>query len=148
MAYRNQEHYSDPTAGTAMGQAMREYRTQQKENWKRKHEIKNRNKVYVVSRYAGDIAKNVETAIRCCRFVIEQGKMPLASHLIYPQMLRDEIPEEREMGTLFGLALLRLCDEVWIFKDHNGLSPGMAAEEQEARRLEKPIRYYNPEVIP
>ena len=146
MAYKNHEGYSDSTAGAALGQVMREYRARQRENWNRRYEIRNRPKVYVVSRYAGDVERNVAAAIRCCQFAINQGCMPIASHLLYPRMLDDGKPEERELGTVFGLALLALCDQVWVFTDGRGLSPGMAAEEHEAKRLGKPIRYYDLEV--
>ena len=70
-----------------------------------------------------------------------------ASHLMCSALLRNDIPEERVMGTQFGLALLAVCDEIRIFDDGTGMSDGMAAEESEARRLEKPIHYYSLEVI-
>lgn len=146
MTYKNFEGYSDPTAGQAMSKVMREYRARQKETWNRRYEIRNRPRVYVASRYAGDVERNVAAAVRCCQFAIRRGCMPIASHLLYPQMLHDNIPEERELGTVFGLALLALCDEVWFFTDGDGLSPGMAAEEHEAKRLGKPIRYFDLEV--
>ena len=146
MAYKNFEGYSDPTAGQAMSKVMREYRARQKETWNRRYEIRNRPRVYVASRYAGDVERNVAAAVRCCQFAIRRGCMPIASHLLYPQILQDNIPEERELGTVFGLALLALCDEVWFFTDGDGLSPGMAAEEREAKRLGKPIRYFDLEV--
>ncbi len=146
MAYKNHEGYSDPTAGKAMSQIMRDYRVRQKETWNRSYEIRNRPKVYVASRYAGNVERNVAAAIRCCRFIIRKGCMPVASHLLYPQVLDDGKPEERELGTQFGLALLALCDEVWIFTDGSGLSPGMEAEEHGAKKLGKPIRYFDLEV--
>lgn len=146
MAYKNFEGYSDPTAGQAMSKVMREYRARQKETWNRRYEIRNRPRVYVASRYAGDVERNVAAAVRCCQFAIRRGCMPIASHLLYPQILQDNIPEEQELGTVLGLALLALCDEVWIFTDGDGLSPGMAAEEYEAKRLGKPIRYFDLEV--
>ena len=40
---------------------------------------------------------------------------------------------------LFGLALLRMCDEVWVFGD---VSPGVAQEIEEAKRLKKQVRYF------
>ena len=146
MTYKNHEGYSDPTAGMAMSRVMRQYRKRQKENWNRRYEIRNRPKVYVASRYAGNVKQNVAAAIRCCQFAIQKGCMPIASHLLYPQMLHDDDPTERELGTGFGLALLALCDEVWIFTDKSGLSPGMEAEEYEAKRLGKLIRYFDLEV--
>ena len=146
MAYKNHEGYSDPTAGTAIANIMREYHVQRKESRKRLNEIRNRPKVYVVSRYAGDVESNRAAAIRCCRFTIRQGCMPVASHLLYPQMLDDDKTEDRELGTAFGLVLLAMCDQVWVFTKDGVLSPGMVNEEREAKRLGKPIRYFDLEV--
>ena len=143
MGYKNHEGYSDPTTGAALANIMREYRAQRKESWKRQYEMRNRPKVYVVSRYAGDVEKNVADAIRCCRFVMARRMIPVASHLLYPAMCDDSVPEERELGTMMGLALLAVCDQVWIFTDGGYLSPGMQAEEREAKRLKKPIRYFD-----
>lgn len=139
MGYKNAEGYPDPTASAAMSQIMREDR-------KRQRGIRRRLKIYVVSRYAGDIEANIAAAIRCCQYVIKNGGTPIASHLLYPQMLNDNDPRQREMGLAFGLELLVLCDEVWVFSDETGLSTGMRAEEAEAKRRGKPIRYYRLEV--
>lgn len=139
MGYKNAEGYPAPTASAAMSQIMREDR-------KRPWEIRRRLKIYVVSRYAGDIEANIAAAIRCCQYVIKIGGMPIASHLLYPQMLNDKDLRQREMGLAFGLELLDLCDEVWVFSDETGLSTGMRAEEAEAKRRGKPIRYYRLEV--
>ena len=132
--YRNSEGYADPTAGTAMRRMMKEYRQRQKQHYA----DKNRRKVYVASRYAGNVEANVKAATRYCRLVIDRGYMPIASHLLYPQILHDDDPAERELGMLFGLALLRDCDEVWVFGE---VSPGVAREIEEAKRLQKRIRF-------
>ncbi|MDD4688533.1 MAG: hypothetical protein PHE51_02150 [Eubacteriales bacterium] len=137
--YKNSEGYSDPTAGIAIGRVMREYKLEQKEKWRRQHELKNRPKVYVASKYAGDINSNVANAIRYCQYVIEKKCMPVASHLTYPVMLNDADPHEREMGLMFGLALLAICDEVWCFGE---ISQGMELEINEAKRLGKKICYF------
>lgn len=139
MGYKNAEGYPDPTACTALNHILRDDR-------KRQREIRHRPKIYVVSRYAGDVGGNIAAAIRCCQYVIRNGGMPIASHLLYPQMLNDNDTREREMGLAFGLELLALCDEIWIFSDETGLSTGMRAEEAEAKRRKKPIRYYRLEV--
>ena len=133
--FKNHEGYADPTAGLAMSRLMKEYRMQQK----KRYADKNRRKVYVASRYAGDVGRNTAAAITYCRRVISEGYMPVASHLLYPQMLNDDDPEERNLGLLFGLALLRMCDEVWVF---GAISPGVAQEIEEAKRLKKQIRYF------
>lgn len=133
--YKNSEGYADPTAGSAMSRIMKEYRQKQK----KRYADKNRRKIYVASRYAGDVDANVAAAVTYCRHVIDEGYMPVASHLLYPQILNDNNPEERELGLLFGLSLLAVCDEVWVF---GTVSPGVAQEIEEAKRLKKQIRYF------
>lgn len=133
--FKNNEGYADPTAGAAMSLIMKEYRQKQK----KRYADKNRRKIYVASKYAGDVESNVAAAIGYCRRVIDEGHMPIASHLLYPQILNDNDPSERDLGLLFGLALLRMCDEVWVF---GTVSPGVAQEIEEAKRLNKRLRYF------
>ena len=118
-----------------MSLIMKESRQRQKQ----RYADKNRRKVYVASRYAGDVERNVAMAIDYCRRVIDAGYMPVASHLLYPQILNDNDPDERELGLLFGLALLRMCDEVWVF---GVVSEGMAKEIEEAKKLNKKLRMF------
>lgn len=134
--YKNSEGYTDVTAGEALSKMMREYKAHQRQ----RYADKNRRRVYVASAYAGDVGKNTAAAIDYCRFVIGEGFMPVASHLLYPQILNDGDPVERGLGLLFGLALLRLCDEVWVFGEK---TPGVLQEIEEAKKLHKPIRYYS-----
>ena len=143
--YRNSEGYADPTAGAAISKVMKEYRLERREIWRRQTELKERPKVYIVSRYAGDVENNVKAAIRYCRFAIDKQKMPIAAHLLYPQIVDDNDPTEREIGTMYGLALLALCDEVWCFG--KTLSAGMEQEIKEAKRLGKPIKYFDEEAV-
>lgn len=139
--YRNHEGYADPTAGQAVSRVMKEYRDQRKSLWRREYDAKSREKVYVVSKYAGNVNVNVSNAIRYCRFVIDRGYLPVASHLLYPQILDDNDPDGRLLGTMFGLALLAICKEVWVFGGE--LSPGMRRELAEAKSLGKKLRYFN-----
>lgn len=132
--YKNSEGYHDPTAGIALSRAMKDYRQAQKQRYADEH----RKKVYVASRYAGDTLANTQAAVRCCRQVMEEGFMPVASHLLYPQILNDNDPKERALGLAFGIALLRQCDEVWVYGEP---SPGMKREIEAAKRLHKPIQY-------
>jgi len=143
--YKNSEGYTDPTAGVALGRVMKEYKKERREIWRRQTEIKERSKVYIVSRFAGDVENNVRNAIRYCRFAIDKKKMPIAAHLLYPQIVDDNNPDEREIGTMYGLALLALCDEVWCFGEN--LSSGMEQEIKEAKRLGKPIKYFSEEAV-
>ena len=94
-----------------------------------------------MSKYAGDIDKNVTNAIFYCKFVINEGFMPVASHLLYPQILNDNVSTERKRGCDFGLDLLSLCNEVWVFGKE--FSVGMKSEIAEAIKLEKTIKYFD-----
>lgn len=138
--YKNSEGYSDPTAGAAMSNIMKEYRQNRKKVWQRQNEIKSRKKVYVASRYAGDVATNTATALEYCRYVIKEKCIPVASHILYAAsgMLNDSSEAEREIGMMFGLSLLAVCDEVWVFGE---VSDGMRQEINEAKKLGKRVRY-------
>lgn len=137
---KNSEGYSDPTAGAAMSSMMKEYRQTRKKVWQRQNEMKTRKKVYVASRYAEDVEANTAAALDYCRYVIKENCIPVASHIFYADsgMLNDNSEEERELGLMFGLSLLAVCDEVWVFSD---ISAGMQQEITEAKKLGKRVRY-------
>ena len=104
--------------------------------------LRKRPKVYVISKYAGDTKKNVANAITYCKEVISKGKQPIASHLLYPQMLDDNFPEQRKMGLAFVLNLLDMCDEAWVFTDDfEDISEGMDLEIRECFRRDIPVRF-------
>lgn len=84
--YKNSEGYSSPTEGMAISHVMKEYRQQQK----KRYANKNRRKVYVASKYSGDVNANVTAAIGYCRRVIREGYMPIASHLLYQGLASGE----------------------------------------------------------
>lgn len=139
--YRNSEGYADPTVGAALSNMGREA-AQKRKAWNRKRVmVTSRPKVYVISPYVGDAANNIKQARRYCRFVAGQKKIPVASHLLYPQFLNDKNLVERELGLLFGLALMRSCAEVWCFGTK--LSSGMKLELEEAKRQKKPVRFFD-----
>jgi len=141
--FKNKEGYSDPTAGSAMAVMMRDYKDKQKRKWRKEYEMRHRPKAYVVSKYAGDIDRNVADAIRVCQYLVSKHRQPIASHLMYPQILGigDTDEESRTLGLMYGLSLLAMSDEVWVFETESGLSEGMEQEVREAKRLGKPIKY-------
>ena len=126
----NSEGYYDPTAYEALSaiekeeQALRAFRPI----------------VYICSPYAGDVETNVDAARRYSRFAVEQGYIPVAPHLLFPQFLNEESPKERQLGLFFGNALMSKCSEVWVFGDH--ISPGMEAEIRRARWKNYRLRYF------
>lgn len=94
--------------------------------------------VYIASPYAGDVEGNVEFAKAACRLAMEEGSTPVAAHLLYPQMLDDTVPEQRELGIRMGLKLLEACSELWLCGSR--ISSGMQEELKAAWRHGIPIR--------
>ena len=95
--------------------------------------------VYICSPYTGDIRLNVLRARKYSRFAVDESCIPIAPHLLFPQFVSE--PSEREIAMKMNMGLLRRSDEVWVFGD--SISPGMAREISEARRLRKFIRCFN-----
>lgn len=129
---RNAEGYYDPTAGIAVSRVTRQERKAQKKQY--------RPLVYLCSAYAGDVVRNILAAQDYCRFAVKEGYIPVAAHLLFPQFLKDEDPEERKMGLFFGNILMDKCDEVWLFGET--FSAGMQAEYDRAKRRGYKIRRF------
>ena len=125
----NHEGYYDPT----MHDALTNIETEDKQNSFRRI-------VYICSPYAGNIRRNVADAKRYCRFAISQRCIPLAPHLLYPQILDDGNREQRRLGLDMALALLTKCSELWVFGDR--ISTGMAGEIDRAKSRNMRIRYF------
>lgn len=80
--------------------------------------------VVVESPFAGDIQKHTLYARAALADCINRGEAPIASHLLLPQILRDDDAREREIGIAAGLAWARRAD-VGVFYVDFGWSPGM-----------------------
>lgn len=99
--------------------------------------------IFVSSPYRGNVERNVELAIEYCRFVIRQGSLPYAPHLLLTRILDDSQEHERRRGMHLGLEMLKLCDGLWAF---GPVSEGMRAEIEMARAEGKPIRFFDAEM--
>jgi hypothetical protein len=86
---------------------------------------------------------NVAAARRYCRFAVEQGYIPIAPHLLFPQFLDDNRLDERELGLFFGNALMSKCSEVWVFGSR--ISSGMESEIKRAKWKNHCLRYFTEE---
>ena len=83
---------------------------------------------------------NVRYARACLKHSLSLGESPFASHLLYPQVLDDDVPAEREQGIAGQLAWLEVCDLVAVYDDR-GISAGMQAAIDYATKIGKPILY-------
>lgn len=96
-------------------------------------------KVILESPYAGNVEANLEYARNCLKHSIQQKEAPIASHLLYTQVLDDNILEERELGIKLGQAWMMDADAIVVYTDL-GISPGM-------RRCINRASYFNLPVI-
>lgn len=129
----NSEGYYDPTVYEALSRIEKEERALRAF----------RPIVYICSPYAGDIEVHVNAAKNYCRFAVDMGYIPVAPHLLFPQFLNDADPDERELGLLFGNALMSKCSEVWVFG--SSITSGMTAEIKRARWKNYRLRYFTGE---
>jgi hypothetical protein len=123
----NDKGYHDPTVAQALTNIGRE------QSWKPC--------VFICSPFAGDVNFNTQKAIEYTKFAVEQGAIPFAPHLLYPQVLDDSSPKERELGIFFGMVWLGKCEEIWVFGDT--VSAGMEREITRAEKRGLTIRYFN-----
>lgn len=101
---------------------------------------KHRKLVFICSPFAGDIEGNTERARRYGRFAVTKNAVPFIPHLLFPQFLNEDDPEERRLGIDMGMHVLKLCKEIWVFG--NRISSGMAVEINKAKSLGIPIKYF------
>lgn len=99
--------------------------------------------VYICSPLSGDVEANTERAKAFCRFALEQGQIPLAPHLLFPQFMNDDVPAERELAIFMDVVLLGKCSELWVLGET--VSEGMQTEIDVAKKRRQPIRWFNSE---
>ena len=124
----NAEGYPDPTCYAALSKVMREAK------------LAFRPLVYICSPYRGDEVNNAMKAQYYCRFAVEEGRLPIAPHIYFPQFLSDEKADERELAMFMNFILLGKCHELWCFG--NAISEGMQQELDRAKKYGKAIRYF------
>jgi hypothetical protein len=96
--------------------------------------------VFICSPFAGNTKRNTEKAKRYMKFAMDKGAIPFAPHLLYPLVLDESDPVQRELGMFFGMVWLGKCDELWVFGSR--ISSGMSVEINKAKRRLIPIKYF------
>ncbi len=127
----NIESYYDPTAYEALSLIEKEERALRAF----------RPIVYICSPFSGAVDENIAAAQRYSRFAVDNGYIPVAPHLLFPQFLDDNNPRERLLGLFFGTALMSKCAEVWVFG--STISAGMEAEIKRAKWKDYRLRYFD-----
>ena len=111
----------------------------------------NRPVVVIESPFAGNAKRNIKFARECLRDSIMRGETPFASHLLYtqPNVLDDDVPQERKMGIEAGFAIKHLEGVKTIFYTDLGWSGGMELALFYCRKFNLPydIRLLNPQDV-
>lgn len=92
--------------------------------------MKSRRLVKIESPYRGDIPLNIAYAKLAMLDSILRGEAPIATHLLYTEVLNDYDEVERALGISLGYEWLQASDLVAFYIDL-GMSPGM----QECHKL-------------
>lgn len=86
--------------------------------------------------------RNSQYARMCLSDSIARGEAPFASHLIYTQVLNEEIPEERMAGIEIGLLWGKCATRTVVYQDF-GISAGMTIGIERAITDGREIEYRN-----
>jgi len=85
-----------------------------------------------------DAAANRAYAYRALHHSLQIGEAPFASHILYPLVLNDNIPEQRTLGMRAGFEFLK-CMEQYAFYTDRGWSDGMIDALEKAALHKKEI---------
>jgi hypothetical protein len=97
-------------------------------------------RVVIESPYAGDVERNTAYARACLKHSLSLGEAPLASHLLYTQVLDDKKPLERSAGIMAGISWALLADATVVYTDL-GISRGMKEGIHYAEAAGNPVEY-------
>ena len=95
-------------------------------------------RVILESPWRGNVARNLGYLNRCLLDSVSRGEAPIASHKIFPGVLDDYEPEQREVGIESGLAWVPVAEKMVVYTDY-GISDGMENAMSRARLHNIPI---------
>lgn len=96
--------------------------------------------VILESPFSGNVERNVLYARSAMLDCLHKGDAPMASHLLYTQVLDDNRPDSRSLGIDAGHAWLSAVQACVVYGDL-GLSKGMALGIQRAVAAQVPLEY-------
>jgi hypothetical protein len=97
-------------------------------------------RVVLESPLAGNVERNVAYAKAALLDSLKRGEAPIASHLLYTQVLDDNNLVERQRGMEAGRSWIAVAEAMVVYQDH-GVSLGMNRAIQVAEQAGVPIEY-------
>jgi hypothetical protein len=95
-------------------------------------------RVCVESPLRGDYARNIAYADACMLDALRRGEAPFLGHVMYPRVLNDVEPADRELGIAAHLAWLAAAELVALYVDY-GISSGMTRAIERAQSACIPV---------
>ena len=89
-------------------------------------------KVIIESPFAGDKERNIKYARQCLLDSLMRGESPIAFHLLYTQVLNDDIEQDRVKGIMRSFEWQRSADLIAFYTDY-GMSKGMEMAEENSK---------------
>lgn len=96
--------------------------------------------VILESPFAGDVAGNTAYARQCLADCLKRREAPIASHLLYTQVLDDSKRADRILRSGAGMAWQAAVEALVVYTD-KGLSAGVREAIQLAKDLGLPVEY-------
>jgi len=102
--------------------------------------------VQVESPFAGNTEENRQYALKAMRDCFDRDEAPFASHILYTEVLNDELFDERELGIRAGLCWGEASERTVVYVDL-GITRGMVQGIEAAHATGRPVvfRSLNPE---
>ena len=101
-------------------------------------------RVVIESPYRGhgarEVEANVDYARECLLDSLKREEAPIASHLLYPQVLDDDSPVGRRMGMDAGWAWIEAAELLVVYTDR-GISQGMKGAIGKAEKRGVEVEY-------
>jgi hypothetical protein len=92
------------------------------------------------SPYAGDVERNMKYARMALLDSLNRGEAPIASHLLYTQVLNDNNPDERKQGIEAGLEWKEVAEGAVFYIDL-GMSRGMVSAAKQYIEHQIPVEF-------
>jgi len=87
--------------------------------------------------------KNFFQKWRIVKFILEKGLVPLNPFMLYDYFLVDSV--DHDLVRNANNTIIERCDEVWVLGE---IADGVEREIEIAKRLNKPIKYFDISKLP
>ena len=96
--------------------------------------------VFICTPLTGDMENNSQRAGKFCRYALDQGQIPLAPALMYPQYMPD-LGRKIGFAVFMSVVLMGKCQEMWVLDEN--VTDDMKKLIERAEKRRQKIRYFD-----